>query len=252
MTKNIFICDVDGVITDSTDECLIVSWNAYQDVKKRKAFISSVEDADASFDKYFRSVRNYVRCMDEYLVVFESDFKITCQNDFYNALSSLDNEALYYYGKCFFRQRNKLRSFDIKSWVNLHKFYKGVIQSLVDIKRRYSLYIVTGKDKESVINIFDHFGFHVEPSLIYDKYSAKNKFASIQKIAEIESISLSKIWFLDDNVNHLLEPKKAGVNTLLASWGYVLDEHREIAKDNAVKEISLDSFVNFYKEDSYV
>ena len=72
MQKNICVFDVDGIIVDSSNECLIIAWNAYQEYIGTRDFINSPEEANLDYDKKFRITRNYVRAMGEYLVVFES------------------------------------------------------------------------------------------------------------------------------------------------------------------------------------
>ena len=85
--KKICVFDVDGIIVDSTNECLIVAWNAYQEYIGQSNFIQSLYEANPEYDKKFRSTRNYVRAMGEYLVMFETEYSnINSQLDYENKL----------------------------------------------------------------------------------------------------------------------------------------------------------------------
>jgi len=54
-SKKIIAFDVDGVIFDSTEECLVVAWNAYQNLIGEKEKITNPLEAGRVYDKKFRS-----------------------------------------------------------------------------------------------------------------------------------------------------------------------------------------------------
>ena len=110
MCKYISVFDVDGIIIDSTNECLIISWNAYQEYIGKNKFINSIKEANSDYDTKFRLTRNYVRAMGEYLVVFECQYRqIDSQNEFEKNLSRLEENNIQRYGEIFLKIRNDLK-----------------------------------------------------------------------------------------------------------------------------------------------
>ena len=66
-----FVFDFDGVICDSTDECLITSWNTWQQFKGERQFRYSVSEFDEVFISRFSSVRYRVRGAGEYYALLD-------------------------------------------------------------------------------------------------------------------------------------------------------------------------------------
>ena len=88
--KEIIAFDVDGVIFDSTEECLVIAWNAHQELIGKDEKISHPSEAKEDYDLKFRSIRNYVRSMDEYLVIFYGNISENPdQKDFEECLNSI-------------------------------------------------------------------------------------------------------------------------------------------------------------------
>lgn len=240
-SRKIFVFDVDGVIVDSTEECLVIAWNAYQSYKGKDNFINSPEEAKEEYARHFRSIRNYVRSMDEYLVVFNSKVgEIISQNLFEKKIESLDPEDKKRYGEFFYNAREKFKNRDRIRWIKLHQFYPGIERIIQKIGICHLIYVVTGKDKESVLDFFEILEIKIPSSCIYDRDAAKNKLTALIKIAKKEKRSHQEIYFIDDNITHLIKPLNAGFRVFLASWGYGLPEHFILAKELGVPIVSFD------------
>lgn len=231
--KEIFIFDVDGVIIDSTDECLVVAWNAYVDYAKlNKNKINTPDESEESYAKHFRSIRNYVRSMDEYLLVFNTKpNEIVSQAKFEDILQSLDEKEKDAYGDCFFEARKSLKEKNKDKWLSLHHIYVGIVELFKKVQTKLNVYIVTGKDRESVVDFLNYFNIEFNINKIYDKKIARNKLIALEEIAKKEKVSHSEIIFLDDNITHLVKPYNAGFDVILADWGYGQKEHFKLAKE---------------------
>ena len=55
-----------------------------------------------------------------------------------------------------------------------------------------------------------------------------------------------KIYFFDDNVNHILQPKRHGFSVYLTTWGYSTKEFSQIAKKNKITVLNNIKMFNFY------
>ncbi len=244
-SESIFVFDVDGVIVDSTEECLIVAWNAYQAYTDKKDFIVSPEEADDKYAEHFRSIRNYVRSMDEYLLVFHSEpGEIQSQDDFERKAESLPSDEKKRYGDFFFQAREKLKKRDFKAWIRLHQFYPEIGEIVRKIHQKHVVYIVTGKDKESVSDFLKDLNLQIPASHIYDRDAAKNKLAALRQIADIERKRFEETYFIDDNITHLVEPCRAGFKVFLAEWGYGLPEHFQLAKQCQIPVVTIDDLLS--------
>ena len=244
--KKICVFDVDGIIIDSTDECLIIAWNAYQAYIGANSYIKDVNDADNEYDEKFRATRNYVRSMGEYLVVFECEYSALLSQDDYEAkLLTLDQGNIQLFAKCFFDQRNKLKKNDYAFWLSLHRIYDGVPEILHTCNNQGNLYVVTGKDKESVIDIFNYMGININPNKVFDKNAADNKLESLKRIATIENVDNGLINFIDDNVTHLRAPQLCGFSIALGDWGYALPEHIKMAHEYNMLVIPITKVIDF-------
>lgn len=248
LNKNnkVFVFDVDGVIVDSTEECLVIAWNAYQAYLGKDDLIHSPAEAEPKYARHFRSIRNYVRSMDEYLVVFHAtEGEISSQEIFDLKVNSLESEEKSNYGKKFFEARKSFKKKDKETWLKLHSFYPGIREFIYSINSDHKLYVVTGKDKESVIDFLDIMKIPITNDKIYDRDAAKDKLAALKLIAKKESLPNNSIKFLDDNVTHLVKPFKCGFTVYLASWGYALPEHFKLAKKIGIPIITPEDILHF-------
>ena len=68
-SKKLFVFDFDGVVCDSTDECMVTSWNAWQRWNGKNHFRTTLEEfTDREIDE-FRPLRYYVRGAGEYYIL---------------------------------------------------------------------------------------------------------------------------------------------------------------------------------------
>jgi len=246
----VFVSDVDGVIVDSTEECLVVAWNGYQRFLSGNEYISSPDESDRDYSRHFRSIRNYVRSMDEYLVVFRSKpGEINCQSAYEEKLAVLSPEDRDRFGRHFFAAREELKALDKKAWMSLHSVYPGIVSVLRKMKDKFVTYIVTGKDKTSVLDFFRFFDLSIKPEMIFDKGAAKNKLAALKKIASAEHVKAHEICFLDDNVTHLTGPHESSFDVLLASWGYGMPEHFEMTEKLNIPIVTISDLIDVQEND---
>jgi len=246
MQKNIYVFDVDGIIVDSTAECLIIAWNAYQEYIGESNFIKSTEEADSDYDKKFRLTRNYVRAMGEYLVVFESQYRrIDSQNEFEKNLDELEKDNIQSYGEIFLKNRNEFKKKNYSSWLALHSYYDGIQSILSKCDKEGKLYIVTGKDRDSSIELLAQIDINVNLDRIFHMNLSINKLESLKKIAIIENVEYEKIRFVDDNFTHLKDPQKEGFKVALGDWGYALPEHIDLANKYQMPVITINEALDF-------
>jgi hypothetical protein len=207
--------DFDGVIVDSVDECYMVSKAAYFEISKETDFY---DDFKPLFYKY----RGLVRPVEEFFYLYKAiNLSLFIDQDIKRNFSKLVNDATSdeksRYEHSFFSHRNKLQK-NIKTWLSLHRLseYGHSLQGKNDKK----IYIVTTKDKLSVVTLLNHFDIKVVD--IFDTKDYKNygnKGVIIKNIIN-SSTSISSGVFIDDSVEHLDTLKHEHVECYFADWGY--------------------------------
>ncbi len=239
--KPILILDFDGVIVDSTEECAVVAWNAWLKYNHQPGSVRLPEQIPDSPLNKLRYLRNYVKTAGEYLVIFNSDkngVDVDSQTD-YDKIVADAGKDISDFASYVFSERETLRQNEHNHWVNLHTIYSGVGNQLKKIWDHFDVYVVTGKDKETVLTFYKALNLPLKKEHVFDKDAGKQKLQIIRDLAGEKGVPLSKVVFVDDNVMHLLPLKNAGCRVLMAEWGYHTDEHLVIAKSNGMRLIKI-------------
>jgi len=127
--------------------------------------------------------------------------------------------------------------------MGLHRTYDGITRNFRRVLRAADVFVATGKDKASVRDFFEYIGIDFPASKIYDKDTAYDKLAALRQISGVTHKRLREIIFLDDNVNHLLMPKRNGCKTFMAGWGYHTEKQLKLSKDKKIPVIGLEDWV---------
>ena len=240
-SKKIVVFDFDGVVCDSTDECMVTSWNAWEIWEGRKAFRNSVNAFNNDEKLSFRRLRPYVRGAGEYYTLYRSlkeCIKLNNQADFEKYANEWHEHSLQF-KNIFFDCRIQLRSQDMVSWIKLHPVYNAVIEIMKQINQENRLYIATLKDGESVKLILEYYGISLNPNQLLDQSQIKSKKTALDIIKQRENCPISNMLFFDDNLTHLVDPQKAGYFVYLTNWGNTLVEFLETAYLYNVKVASI-------------
>ena len=240
--KKIIGFDFDGVICDSTNECLITGYNAWLDYQNINKFIAADTEVPAGLADYFRSWRGFVRTADQYFAIFKSyaeQSPLRGEADFERRVL-LDEPERSLYAKKFFAAREKLRNQNLEYWIGLNCSYDGFPDDFKKIIAETDVYIVSsGKDKASVLTFLSSLGIDFPAEKIYDNTVARDKLVALKTIAEINNEKLENIIFIDDNINHVMNVKQGGCKIFMAGWGYHSEGHICQAIINNVDVVSL-------------
>ncbi len=222
MHKAIF-WDFDGVIVDSIDECLITSYNTFLKVKKRYSrFIYKLGDIPTEFKDEFYNKRKYVRPAGEYFVIFNAlleDKKIDSYSDFSRLLKKYAGQVRSFQRKFYAMRRYFMKEYP-RAWLALHKTYPGFKQKWGRLSKRFVFYIVSNKDKHSILAILRHLGLPLNRNKIFGVEFSLKKPSIISHILEKTGLATGDVFFIDDNYHHLLDLSDKTLNLFFAAWGY--------------------------------
>lgn len=242
---NKVVCfDFDGVICNSTEECLITGYNAWLKYQGQEGFITKPEEVSSDLANYFRKWRGLVRTGDQYFLLFNSftDSKLLKDEADFEKRNEIKKPEKKKYKELFFEARVKLREQDFDYWVSLHEIFDGISEGFKEMMNMADVYIVTGKDRDSAKAFLKSMEIDFPKKKIYDKSVADNKLLAVEKISRLTGQKQEDIIFLDDNINHLLNLKQGGCQVLMAGWGYHLDEHLEKAQSSHIEILSLENW----------
>ncbi len=139
---------------------------------------------------------------------------------------------------------------DLANWLNLHRFYPGVIEQLGKIvDSKIQLYIVTTKEGRFVQQLLQQQGLELPAEQIIGKESKRPKYETLRILRDkhqqlADNIS---IFFVEDRLKALQEVAQQTdlelVSLFLADWGYNFSGDRVVAaQDRRIKLLSLSRF----------
>ena len=231
------VFDFDGVVCDSTKECMVTAWNAWERWNKRSGFRSRIEDFSKTEIESFIPLRPYVRGAEEYFILMHvinsSDLNIGNQQE-YDDLRLVLHDKLDTFKEVFFSERDRLRRKDMDSWIKLHHVYNDVILVMRDLHKQGRLIMATFKDYKSVRMILKKNGVDISPKDIMDESQISSKLDALNYVVSKKKIKKEDLCFIDDNVTHLIEPNNNNYKVFLSGWGNTMTEHKKIANDNNI------------------
>ncbi|MFH2027730.1 MAG: hypothetical protein ABIJ08_01195 [Nanoarchaeota archaeon] len=239
--------DFDGVIADSVYENFYVSYLAYIKLNPDLNLYSGCSDFDSfekRFYKKFRDISTYSRAARYYSVVhhvLDNGIKVKNQSEFDKIADKFKKSRIMEYNTEFYNQRAKSQKKDMKKWLLLSSPFKKAISVIKKIQKMCIMYIVTNKDKNSVLKLCKHYGLSVIKDNILDSHAGIDKVEKLGIL--LEKYAKDDIIFVDDLFAHCLDVKKAGFNVFMPIWGYNTKEEERIAKK---KGITLLTQSNFY------
>jgi phosphoglycolate phosphatase-like HAD superfamily hydrolase len=145
--------------------------------------------------------------------------------DNYRKIVKFDFEA---YEKEFYKERERLQNIDYRAWFNLEPPYPEVIEGIKKLlEEGIKIVIATANRRKAIAKSFtpEYFGFTIEPEDILDE----DKSEQMKQVVNLYQIKFEDIYFVDDQVSHLIQTKTLGVKVILAGWSYATDIQKEEA-----------------------
>ncbi|MEA1939133.1 MAG: HAD family hydrolase [Candidatus Caldatribacteriota bacterium] len=243
----ILALDFDGVIVDSILDSLFVSHNAYlrfYGQKRKKYFggelftFENWEKIKRNYQKeikYYRTFRPYIRGATDYGLIqklLEEKKVIGSQEEFDNYKKKTDFDFRNYEEE-FYKERERLQNKDYRAWFNLEPPYPEIIKGVKKLlENGVKIVIATSNRRRAIMKSFtsEYFGFFIPPKDILDKRFGEDKSEQMKYIVESYKVSFKDIYFVDDQISHLIQTKLLGVKVFLAGWSYATKTQKEDAR----------------------
>jgi len=136
---------------------------------------------------------------------------------------------------------------DLQSWLNLHRFYPGMVDKLgVLLESDLPVYIVSTKEGRFIAALLSQSGINFPRERIIGKEVKRPKYETLRLLKKEQSAQ--NIWFIEDRLPALKDVAKqadlSAVALFLADWGYNLAPDRDAARqDPRIHLLSLEKVV---------
>lgn len=238
--KKVAALDFDGLICDGLKECILVAWNGYHNEEVTAFSDEGLAAVPPWFIERFGYLRNFAKHLGHFYVpLIDNDTVITSQADFDARYKQISSDDVFQFVTKVSRYRQIVREGMPEQWLGYHTLYPGMRDFLASIK--VPTYIVTAKDRRSVLSILKRAGIDMEEDRVYGDYQLK--LEAFADIANREQVDNENLYFFDDNVLNVIEAKNANYNAFWATWGYNIPNHFELAKQHSVRGLSLPTFL---------
>jgi FMN phosphatase YigB (HAD superfamily) len=215
--------DFDGVLCDSIDECMWVSYMAYREMQGVGA---ETAELNPDFINAFRRMRYLVRPAREYwaLVHYLVSPDVERRGDInqpeFDAFARRYADSLAAYEPRFFAERRRMQRDQPERWLALHRPYKEAMSGLRLLSERYPVHVVTTKDRWSVERLADAWNLGLPSSRFWTHDTGMSKPECVLRIATEASAVVHAVHFVDDHFSHLHEVAATGAKCYWATWGY--------------------------------
>jgi len=253
MTVNspkILALDFDGVICDGLIEYFEVAWRTYCQVWQVENQIPSSDTASK-----FYQLRPVIETGWEMPVLVKALVEQIPEQQILLHWPDITKEILQkdnLVGKEIGVKLDKLRddwiATDLNSWLNLHKFYTGVIDKIqATITSTVDLYVVTTKEGRFTQQLLEQQGLNLPAETIIGKEVKRPKYEILREFIQKADITPDNLWFVEDRLKtlQLVQQQKdlEQVKLFLADWGYNTPAEKTTAKnDPQIKLLSLTEF----------
>jgi hypothetical protein len=233
--NRIAFLDFDGVLFNTVREAYAISIIA----TGRSNGIKEV-DFNSNFFKKFNYFRYLIGPAWHYYYLLKAidkaiiDSNVNIERKFKEVLKESTRGSHLAFEKLFFQTREKLRNSHREQWLMLISPYKIVedLRILID-EFREQIFLITTRDRESVLDILNSNSLHISNSNIFAKkeFELHTSKANILK-GLIDKYQIESAIFIDDLEENLMACKTIeNILTFQATWGYVEPERKE---DNSI------------------
>ena len=176
-TRKLMVFDFDGVVCDSTNECLVTSWNAWERWESRSCFRNDLSKFTKEDKLNFQRLRPRVKGAGEYYILrraFAESINIETRKT-YSQLEREWKDNFLPFKEVFFNARTRLQHGNLDNWIDLHLIYKDVIEVMRILNSQGRLYMATLKDSESVRLILGKQGLKIPVENLLDQSKINSK-----------------------------------------------------------------------------
>ena len=245
LESDLLALDFDGVIADSIGECLVIGYNTYVKYTQAGQSICSLEELDDIRIAESKRLRNFIRSGEDYVYInlaIDNKARIDNQQEYDSFVKKNLNLKDTFYD-LFYREREFFSSTKEDLWIKLNPLYKGIKQFLLEYPSKEKLFIITTKKIKYALKILSGNSIYLKEENCFCASGRDTKLKIINKLLAINNISSDNFYYIDDQVDTLIEVKESGVHCLLAEWGYTTPQQILRAESEKIPGIQINDFL---------
>src|SRR5690349_19847692 len=155
------VFDFDGVICDASNETLLVTWLAEDHSAPRDVADATGGAIPSGFAQAFLHCRAYARHVGHLSVTFHPALlSVRTQREFDALYAGLEPADVEHFTRRFEVCRQRFRESACDRWFAAHRLYPGIAALLHGLAGDF--YVVTAKDKDSVLAVLAHYCVSVD------------------------------------------------------------------------------------------
>jgi len=219
----VFVFDFDGVIFDTLDETLFISFNVYMGISPLST--QQMQPLNGINDTYKRKFAKF-----RYLVADPFQFKLlwdaienVTENEIEDCFFQLleeDQKGNVIFKKKLFAFREELKKSHLQTWLSLCRPYQSVVNCMKTMNKKIPVYISSNKDESSIHFLLIHAGIYIPQERVFGKEHGPDKSVHLKEISRHSERGLDDLLFIDDNFKNFDGISELGVRCYLATWGY--------------------------------
>ncbi len=242
--------DFDGVLCDGMLEYWQIAWRTYCQVWSKVQALPPVEIAPV-----FYRLRPVVETGWEMPVLIHAILEGYSEAEILAGWMAIAEKIIVTsklepieLSTCLDELRDQWIAQDLTGWLNLHRFYPGIISKLQQLLNdSVPCFIITTKETRFAWQLLQKEGIDFPRDRIFGKEVKQPKHQTLRALSEKYQEDYRNIYFVEDRLKTLIsitnQPDLTTVNLYLADWGYNTASERVSVQEYAqIHLLSLDGF----------
>jgi phosphoglycolate phosphatase-like HAD superfamily hydrolase len=232
----LLLLDFDGVIADSVEECLALTWYTDRAAESGTQLTQQFRAVPETFRTRFHQLRPYARTLDDFYVAkIVAAQSVRNQSEFDSLKAEIPQQDRKAFAASATALRERWRSDQREQWLAAHTIFDGIAATL----ERYSgdVFVITAKDADSSVEILEHFGLDRHLAGVVGDVS--DKALAAQCLCLGRGVEPADSLFIDDNLINVDRVQSVGVSSRWARWGWTTAEHETSAAARGLEPIDL-------------
>ncbi|MDI6720957.1 MAG: hypothetical protein QMD85_01110, partial [Candidatus Aenigmarchaeota archaeon] len=163
----VYAFDFDGVLTSNTDELFVLCKRAWQ---KMRNDTENINEEDIK--KLRPMIKNF---MDLYALMYLLENKKDVTPEAIRNIRQCNLDKSEEFSEIFFTSRYEMHEKDFHGWLKLYKPFAFVIDALKELMERHAVYIVSSKDKKTILLLLEQYSIGMDESRVLAKEMSLHK-----------------------------------------------------------------------------
>ena len=250
----VYVFDMDGVLVNSAILGGIEAVNALESTKPGDRILS-VRAAEQTYLGFEQAIEIY-----RPLLVYGPEFVPICDH-FSKTFPTVENRGQFeevvdkymqeigtdkYERLCsaFANVRKSLPNEHPQDVIDLLVVYRGVLDIINSAKEKGPVYV--SSSNQMARKRLEMLNFGIDGERVFTKSThGKTKKEHLEKIAKRESVDLSDVIMVEDNLSEIIQLHDLGADLVMASWGYNTPHQKQVAERYGAKVLDQKNLLTY-------